>query len=40
MELYLICLVVGFALGFGVREAMSRRRRARVRRERLTKYGS
>jgi hypothetical protein len=33
MELYLMCLVVGFALGYGVREAMSRYRRARARRE-------
>jgi len=32
MELYLMCLVVGFALGYGVREAMSRNRRARARR--------
>jgi hypothetical protein len=40
MELYLICLVVGFALGFGFREAISQRRRARVRRELHAKYGS
>jgi hypothetical protein len=40
MELYLICLVVGCALGFGVREAISQRRRAQLRRERHTKYGS
>ena len=34
MELYLICLAVSFALGYGVREAMSQRRRARARRKR------
>jgi hypothetical protein len=33
MEL-LIGVVVGFVLGYGVREAMSRRRRVRARRER------
>jgi hypothetical protein len=30
----LIGVVVGFVLGYGVREAMSRRRRERARRER------
>ena len=34
MELYLICVVVGFVLGYGVREAMSRYRRANARRQR------
>jgi len=36
---YLICVVIGFVLGYGVREAISRHRRARVRRERRNKYG-
>jgi hypothetical protein len=31
---FLLGVVVGFALGYGVREAISRRRRARARRER------
>jgi hypothetical protein len=39
MELYLICVVVGFVLGYGTRAAISRRRRARWRRERIDKYG-
>jgi hypothetical protein len=30
---FLLGVVVGFALGYGVREAISRRRRARARRE-------
>ena len=30
MELYLICLGVGFAVGFGVRSVISQHRRARV----------
>jgi hypothetical protein len=33
MDPNLVCLMVGFALGFAVREALSRRRRARVCRE-------
>ena len=40
MELYLICVVVGFVLGYGTRSVMSRRRRARLRRKRIDKYGS
>jgi hypothetical protein len=34
MELYLVFLAIGFALGYGVREAMSRRRHARARQQR------
>jgi hypothetical protein len=30
---FLLGVVIGFALGYGVREAISRRRRARARRE-------
>jgi hypothetical protein len=35
MELYLICLGVGFAVGFGVRSVISQHRRARIRRKRI-----
>jgi hypothetical protein len=41
MDLFdFIFLAIGFALGYGVREAMSRRRREKVRRKRVDKYGS
>jgi len=39
MDSNLVCLIVGFALGFGVRSALSSYRRAQVR-KRINKYGT
>jgi hypothetical protein len=39
MDPNLVCLIVGFALGFGVRSALSKYRRAQVR-KRINKYGT
>jgi len=37
MDPNLVCLIVGFALGFGVRSALSKYRRAQVR-KRINRY--
>jgi hypothetical protein len=39
MDPNLVCLIVGFALGFGVRSALSKYRRAQVR-KRINRYGT